>query len=226
MGWKGKMIGLSCCLAISNNTAWAASDEIKQYSDKEAAGWAYKLSDTAYVIERPGCRIQWNAVEPKDKEQWYLSVKQQCNLDFEDQASIHEAILEHIAKQIPLRRFDTLHWGRFTYEQDYSWSIPIVLASYNSPEYTNYRRYYPNAKYNDINAIFGALANKARAYQPLADIFADFNMAIRLDSVEKVFTAKAGKLPFYQELTEHEVSRTARVMYDVGVSYFSLLPAE
>jgi hypothetical protein len=43
-----------------------------------------------------------------------------------------------------------------------------------------------------------------------------------------VFTSRADKLPFYDDLREHSIGQHVHVIYDAGLTYFklSLLPKE
>ncbi|MBW1693527.1 MAG: hypothetical protein JRJ41_05075 [Deltaproteobacteria bacterium] len=55
--------------------------DVKVFLDTESAGWAFKSSDHAFLVETEGCRIKWNAVKKKDGGM-YLSVRRNCDLTF------------------------------------------------------------------------------------------------------------------------------------------------
>ena len=216
------------CLPLLCAFAWltpVSAYEVSVEPEVHAAGAAEKLSDVAYSIKDDDCLIRYNAIQLKADNKRVLHVHRRCDRSFEAQAGYHEDILRRINQDIPIASFASLNWGGFSFKDDYSWVIPIALASDSSATYQDYRQNYPFAKVNNINQIFVELANQSRAYQPLADLFADYDIALSLDAVEKVFAAKAGKLPFYDELTDkRRIGKHVNVIYDAGMSYFRLVP--
>ena len=200
--------------------------EVSVHADETTAGSADKVSDVAYEIKDNDCLIRWNAAQFKRDEKRVLTVYRQCEKSFVEQADYHEAILERINLDVPITSFNSLSWGGFSYKDDHSWVLPIAVASDRSKSYLDYRQNYPYAKVNNINQIFVELANETHAYQPLADLFDEFGLTLILHSVEKVFTSKAGKLSFYDDLRDHKVGQHARVIYDVGSSYFLMAPVQ
>ena len=196
-------------------------------ADANAPGAADLLSDVAYSVKDGDCLIRYNAIQLKTDNKRILKVYRQCDKSFEDQADYHEDILARINKDIPIASFDTVSWGGFRYKDDYSWVIPIALAAERSATYQDYRLHYPIARVNDINQIFVEVANESRAYQPLANLFEDYNVTLTLDAVEKVFATQAGKLPFYDDLREkRKIGKHVFLIYDAGMCYFRLVPLQ
>lgn len=196
--------------------------EVRSYVDTQSAGWAYKKSDFAFVAESKGCRIQWNAVEMKgagSKKQ--LSVRRDCPVSFSEQIPVHRAILKEIFSRWPVSEFDSISWGSFGGPSDWSWNLPIAVASFHSKDYRDYRANYPNVSMN-INLIFVKLANQTNAYRALQQIIREFGADIELSAVEKVFVSEATPLPFYPALKDHGISGKSRVIYDVAFSYFKI----
>ncbi len=197
--------------------------KVKSYLDTGSAGWAYKKGDYAFVAETEGCRIQWNAVEMKEGEgSNYLAVRRTCSLPFSDQIPMHRAILKEIFSKWDIKFFKNISWGSFGNEWDWSWCIPIAMASWKSPEYAEYRSKYPRWETSPLNNIFVNLANDTDAYQNLKKLFQEFGVTIELDSVEKVFAGKAKELPFYSELKARGITGNPRLIYDVAFSYFKI----
>lgn len=203
---------LSVCPVIS----WAADVTVK--ADPNDA------SRIEYFIQDDDCRISWFVNRQKPDNKSFLSMTQQCPHSFADQVDLHEDILEKINKDFSLTGFTSLQWGMFTYHNDNSWVIPIALASDKSDTYFDYRKNYPHAKVNDLNQIFIELANSTHAYQPLADLFREYNLTLVLKEAEKVFTSRADKLTFYPELRDQSVGQHARIMYDAGMTWFQIIP--
>jgi len=219
------VILLMKCFACANAQASPSNEiiEVRSYLDTESAGWAYKKSDYAFVVEIEGCRIQWNVVEfKKPRERKYLSVRKNCFIPFSEQAHIHKAILEIIFSKWPIIDFDSISWGSFGDNSDWSWNIPIAIASSKSEEYRDYRMNYPNSKITSINDIFIRLANEAIAYHDLKQLFQEFDADIELSGVEKVFVSKAKDLPFYPVLKNTGIRSNMRLIYNVGLSYFKI----
>ena len=81
----------------------------------------------------------------------------------------------------------------------------------------------PSGK-KSINQIFIELVKQADACRELSDLFKEFGLKIELTSVEKVFEQKAQDLPFYKALNTHGLEGNPRLIYDVGMMYFSISP--
>jgi hypothetical protein len=214
------MTGIECVRAQPTDTIHDIS--VTSYLDTSSAGWAYKKSDFAFVVEIGGCRIQWNAVEMKEPgAKKHLSVRRCCPIPFSEQIPFHRAILKEIFSKWPVTEFDTISWGSFGQKTDWSWSIPIAIASSKSKEFKNYQKNYPNVVIN-INRLFVKLANDTNAYNDFRQLMLEFGADIELSSVEKVFVLPAGDLPFYPSLKDQGINAKARVIHDVAFSYFKI----
>ncbi len=203
--------------------------EVKIYKDENSAGWMEKLNDVAFVIEVSGCKLQWNAIEfkPDDGEKNShrdLVVKRSCELPFAEQLPYHRQILKKIAMRWDLKNFSHLSWGSFTNRNDFSWNIPVALASWKSADYQDYRKHYPHSKIKGLNLLFVELANQTQAYDPLAKLFLEFGISIELESVEKVFTSKVSDWSYSLQLKTTGIPASVRLITDVGESAFSIKP--
>lgn len=58
------------CLFTLEHVNAQETFDIKIFLDTESAGWAFKSSDYAFLVETEGCRIKWNAVKQKDGEMY------------------------------------------------------------------------------------------------------------------------------------------------------------
>ena len=197
--------------------------EVEVYSESTASEWAYRLSDTAYEVRLEDCAIKWNVVETEGSESCLdFEIRSRCPRSFKAQEPIHEAILQRILIDHDTACFRSLSWGSFENHHDYSWQIPIALASLESELYADYKANYPDSKIKYLNDLFVQLANQTKAYQGLSDLFEKHGLKIQLSGVEKVFAQKVDDLPFAEELRAVGVKGNPRVIYDVGMSYFSI----
>ncbi len=212
--------------ARAEQGATAAPVAVKSYIDKESAGWAHKKSDVAFVAESGGCRIQWNVVQYKEKNSKRdIMVTRQCRQSVASQLPLHRAIAEKVFAQWPVSEFDTLLWGSFCRDTDWSWCVPIAVASSKSADYTDYKKNYPNSKIHNLNGVYMQLADETDAYKELRQLLKPFGADVIIAGVEKVFAMKVKELPetFAAELKRQGVKEDTRVMYDVGSSYFKII---
>ncbi len=196
--------------------------EVKIYMDRESAGWAYKASDYAFVVEKEDCRIQWNAVENKDGDR-SLEVRRNCKTTFAEQIELHRAILAEVRKKWPLDSFRSINWGSLCQGGDWEWCKAVARASLESEDYIDYWKNYPNSKLKEVNTLFVQLANSTHSYSALSELLNEFGVKIKLESVEKVFSARLSKLPFDAEFPEASRSGNPRAMYNVGMAYFYIV---
>jgi hypothetical protein len=66
----------------------------------------------------------------------------------------------------------------------------------------------------DINRFTRDLANQARIYPELQELFAGFPRRVTLSHVEKVLVLKAGQLPFFDQLKKLGVKAADRLPFD------------
>jgi hypothetical protein len=203
---------------------------VRSFIDHESAGWALKTNDEAFLAELAGCRVQWNAVElkplPGEAQPRRILRTKRCGSYFQDQLPLHRAILKAIDSKWTLSSFSSLSWGPFQNSDDVSWNLPIAAASAKSREYRDYRLHYPNSRLKGLNAFFVEEANRLNVYAPLKNLFAEFGLELKLDSVEKVFTRKAEELPVQQNLRELGIAGSERLVWDVADSYFRIKKAQ
>jgi hypothetical protein len=213
------MIFILLAIAVPVMTGAADDFEVKTYLDRDSGGWMDKTSDYAFVVERNGCKIKWNAVEEKSGKRW-LEVRRNCKLPFSGQAPIHRAILRQINSRWPLSAFKFIGWGSFCDKYDWSWCIPIAKTSALSEEYIQHIRKYKSEAIATSNHIFIKLANQTNSYKELSDIVQEFGVTISLKTVQKVFSLRLRETPFYDQMKGLKIKGNPRVMYDVGEAYF------
>jgi len=204
--------------------------EVKTYIDEESGGWAYKISDYAFEVKIDSCIVKYNVVLYKDKETLGkdIQIYTDCNKTFAELEHIHRAILKNIFEKYSTKNeIASIYYHSFNHNHDakdvesWLWNIPIIIESANSLEYTHYKTNYPNTKHN-VNSLFVEYANKTEAYKELNNILNEFGVEVKLRSVEKVFTLKAGELPIYSYLQEQKIPKNKRIFFDVGMSWFKV----
>jgi len=195
--------------------------DVKTYLDRDSGGWADKSSDYAFLVERDGCKIQWNAVEEKSGNRW-LAVRRVCGIPFSEQAPIHRAILNQIHTRWAISTFKYISWGSFCTKTDWSWCMPIAEASLQSKDFIEHCNKYPRTETVSTNHIFIKLANQTNSYKELSDILKEFGVTIKVKTVQKVFSMRLKEAPFYNQLKGLNVGGNPRLMYDVGEAYFSI----
>jgi hypothetical protein len=198
--------------------------QIHVYLDKTSSGWAKKCFDYALVAEINDCRIQWNAVEENSGDR-FLSVRRNCQLGFSGQRELHSAILKEIDKRWGLKSFKTIDWGSLCDKTDWTWCEPIAEASLQSKDFIDYSQHYPRSKLKELNGFFVELANKTNSYAAFSTLFEPFGIKIKLNAVEKVFTACASDSYFPNELSHifQGQNPKVRVMYNTGIAYFAIV---
>jgi len=200
-----------------NNTS-----KVKATLSKDAA--EHPLGD--YVIEasRKNHSIRWHISlpdNPTDKIYIDVRVEGEKKKPFIETEDIHRAILKKLFDKWNPEEVGMVFWGSFS---DSSWSLPIAIASTKSLDFQDYKKNYPNSRLTYLNTLFVELANKTDAYKDLKKLFNECGAEIELESVEKVFTARAGALPFKDKLKEKGISENEQVIYDVGAAYFKVKP--
>ena len=185
----------------------------------------YPLGEYVVKASNSNCTINWHISKTSNingKRRLDVRYEKYENNSFIATKDLHRAILKEIFKRWKAEEFDSLIWGPFSKDKDYSWCVPIAVASANSPEYQDYKKNYPQSKMESTNSIFVKLANKTKPYKELNNLFNEFGARIELKSVEKVFSKKVSDLPFKAELNKKGISDNERVLYDAGMTYFKI----
>jgi len=215
------LILVAFCLFTLEQVNAQGTFDIKISLDTGSAGWAFKSSDHAFIVETEGCRIKWNAVTKKDGGM-YLSVRRNCDLTFAQQTPIHRAILGEINNRWKISEFKSIYWGSLCNCNDWSWCIPIARASLQSDDYIDYCKNYPDSKLKHVNDLFVKIANETKSYKELSGLLAVFGVTLKLERVEKVFSTRLKDAPFYDALKSLGIKDNPRVIFNAGMTYFYL----
>ena len=75
----------------------------------------------------------------------------------------------------------------------------------------------------EINSLFVNLANSSKSYASFSKLLKEFNVNVKLVSVEKVFSERLKKSPFMNEFKQIVPNSNPRVMYNVGMATFYIV---
>ena len=212
---------------LANSNTTSSGDVIKKL--KESNNLFIEKIGT-YSLTQGECTIVWEIEVRRDKGEKNLTLRTRyplgvkCAYPFVKQLPLHRRVFNEIFKDWKRSQFSILFLGPLDrLEPANTWNVRIAMASAASPDWKDYRENYPHHKSGkSSNLIFVELANHVDAYSELASLFKEFGLKIKLDSVEKVFVQKAKKMPFYQKLKLQGLQSNPRLMYDAGMSYFSI----
>jgi hypothetical protein len=221
--------------------AMASSDWVPDFNDSTSGKVlkTIKKSDNLsiekegrYFLENDGCSICWEVTVSREGAKITLSPIQplgiKCTVAFIEQLPLHRKILTEIFNDWGAERLHTLFTGPLSrLEPANTWNTRIALASTQSADWLDWCSNYPNhSSKKSINQIFIELVNQVDACKELSDLFKEFGLKIKPASVEKVFEQKARDLPFYRKLKAQGLQDNPRVIYDVGMMYFSISPIQ
>lgn len=212
------------------------ANELTVYTDTLSAGWNYMDSCVTFEIQVDStCKVSWTVTKIKKEYKntdgklvltshpYDYRTFSACPFSFHSVIEKHKQILDSIFSKWSPIRFKGLTYSSFRHGNDYSWNIPIAVLSAKSLKYSDYNKNYPKIKFSS-NALFVEFANESNAYKELVDLFSNYGLELRLNSVEKVFTGKVKDMAFRNELLKENLCSEDRVMWDIGMSYFSLIP--
>lgn len=208
--------------------------QLRVYTDSAAAGWAMMDSCVTFKIDADSaCSVSWTVSKIKPgsgnpqgrltlstREYGYGSTAH-CSLPFRAFAAQNRIILDSIFARWGNARIEGFGFPSFQRGKDYSWNIPVAIASARSEKYRDYRKHYPKVN-TSSNALFVEFANQSDAYKELQDLFVRYGLDVRLQSVEKVFAGPVSESPFKDTLLAAGLKPKDRILWDAGSTYFSL----
>jgi len=183
---------LASCQASAGDTGTAAvviehqtSDGVTPYS-------------TTYRASHDNCTITWVAY---NCEPGVVKYERDCPAPLTRQLPLLRSLCAaFLSQDLHASAFHTLFWGRLapdSTEASREMSFRFAAAAFSSEEWDK-RRGQP--KRGDINRFTRDLANQARIYPELQELFTDFHLTVTLSHVEKVLVKRADQLPCYPQL--------------------------
>jgi hypothetical protein len=183
---------LASCQAPSGDTGTAAVVIEHQTSD------GVTLYSTTYRAAHDNCTITWIAY---NYEPGVVKYKRDCPAPLAQQLPLlHSICATFLSQDRHAAAFHTLFWGRLAPDSTASsreMSFRVAAAAFRSEEWDK-RRGQP--KHGDINRFTRDLANQARIYPELQELFTDFHLTVTLSHVEKVLVERADQLSCYPQL--------------------------
>jgi len=216
------LVFMDCSTVLGDD---ASLNTLQQNSEQNSSAVTVKYSDldnaTIYSISSKDCAIEWIA---RNSEIGVIKHLAKCTtVPLSQQLPLLARICtEFYSKDKNSQSFRTLFWGRLTPDESkpalQELSLRIALAAHKSPGW-DVKRGKP--KKGDINAFVRDLANAEMIYPELKELFERFQKKITFSCAEKVLVAKAGKLPFFDQLNLHGIKASDRLPFDC-MTWFSV----
>lgn len=203
-------------------TLYTTYDFVARKDGKKMGGFDWNYWDV-------GTNICWevgeNAGNPKPKKIIYMWDTPE-NGSFSANIQINRAIMKEIFSRWPVSDFDSISFiGQFDGPPDWSWQMPIAVASSKSDDYKDFKVHYPNSKIIGLFGLYRQLADENKIYQPIQEVFREFGADLQFDGGEKeILNARAEDLPFYPQLKAAGINGKTRVIYDALGNGFTIKP--
>jgi hypothetical protein len=193
----------------------------KQQASAAAVTYSATDKETTYGISSGNCAIYWIA---RDAEPGVILRREKCSLPLSGQIPLLAQICTEFFNSGHAPAFRTLFWGRLAPDGSLpvsqELSIRIARAAHKSPGW-DVKKGRP--KNGDINGFIKDLANRQMIYPELKELFERFHKNITLCCVEKVLVAKAGNLPFFDQLKQDGIRASDRLPFDC-LAWFAVAP--
>lgn len=176
-----------------------------------------------YRAGRGDCSVSWIAYR---NEPGVVKYDADCPASLAEQLPLLNAIgATYLSQDRDAAAFHVLFWGRLAPDDvraSREMALRLALAAFRSDGWDKSRG---KPKAGDINQFVRDLANQARIYPELTELFTGLQRSVVLTHVEKVLVVKAKKLPFFQELEKQGVKKSDRLPFDC-MAWFSIMPKE
>jgi hypothetical protein len=178
-------------------------------------------------LDYHGTNIWWEVVDrvgnPKPKKFMYVCPEEGS---FSANIQINRTIMREIFSRWPVSDFDSVEIiGPLGGPPDWSWEIPIAVASSKSDDYEDFKAHYPHSRITSLFVLYRQLADQTKAYNPVQEIFREAGADIEFEGGEKaIMNARAEDLPFYPQLKARGVSGKTRVIYGAIGNAFTIKP--
>lgn len=172
-------------------------------------------AETTYSTADGACRISW-IVSHSELNKGVIRQRSACSLPFPEQMPLVARVMTRVLRDEPgIGAVPKLFWGRLypDGQRDPVLAARLAMAAKRSPRW-NTARGRPAA--GDPNTFVRKLANDARIFAELREVFTRSGLDIEVAAVEKVLIARAAELPFLQPLPDG-VRPADRLPYDCMV---------
>ena len=194
-----------CLLLIFCFEAKSENKNVKIFTDRESAGWAYKLDDTGFRYVKGACTVQWNKVIRKESPDEYSLEFQEkdCPINqlLEARKSLYAALKSKLSKKSKLST--VTQSGITFFKNNLKASKCLKTQALQSKEW---KAATSGKKWTPLNPIVVKLLNQHGCIEGFSKEFEEhLGIGLKVEHVEKVFTEK-----------EH----AQRFPKDVGIIYF------
>jgi hypothetical protein len=174
-----------------------------------------------YRAARLDCFVSWIAYL---NEPGVVKYDAECPAPLSEQLPLLKAVgATYLSQDRNASAFHVLFWGRLAPDDaraSREMSLRLAIAAFHS---AGWDKALGKPKSGDINLFARDLANQARIYPELTELFAGLHRSVVLTNVEKVLVLKAKKLPFFAELKKLGVKGSDRLPFDF-MAWFSVMP--
>lgn len=174
-----------------------------------------------YRAAHNDCTVSWIAYA---NEPDVVKYDADCPAPLNEQLPLLNAVgSTYLSQDRNAPAFHVFSWGRLAPDDvraSREMALRLAVAAFHSPDWDKARG---KPKSGDINLFARDLANQAKIYPELTELFAGFHRSVVLTHVEKVLVLKAKKLPFFAELKTLGVKGSDRLPFDF-MAWFSIMP--
>jgi len=176
-----------------------------------------------------GAKISWEVIDQvgNPKPLKFICVFQSKGAgSFLANAEAHKQIMKKIFSKWPVSDFEDIDFiDCLGGPPDWSWNIPIAVASSKSDDYKDFKANYPNSRISGLFGLYRQLGDQTGVYRPIQKIFREVGVDIEFEGGDKeVLHAKAKDLPFYAQLRAQGIGGETRVIYDALGNGFTIKP--
>lgn len=169
------------------------------------------------------CSITWIAY---NNEPGVVKYQPDCPASLMEQMPLMSTICSSfLTNDLNAPAFRTLFWGRLAPDmaaESHEMSFRLAAAAFTSSGWDKVRG---RPTQGDINKFTRDLANLARIYPELEELFAGFDRTVTLSHVEKVLVLKAGQLPFFEQLKKLGVKAADQLPFDC-MAWFAITASQ
>ncbi|PIU54809.1 MAG: hypothetical protein COS89_09045 [Deltaproteobacteria bacterium CG07_land_8_20_14_0_80_38_7] len=213
-----KKIMLILVLVAFVAVALVVFQSIKQDTDNVIKTNKEDYRETHYSIKLGSCNIDFTTYQ-KELDRDLISIHDTCsNMFLEQKISFFRDILKRIFKDEKGSNFNSIFYGDFFNNPELSEKLAIAAH-----EDKGWNKRTGKAMSGDSNAFIEDLINTKQIYNNLELLFKEFNLSIKVSSVEKVLARRAYELSYYNSLQKQGIDKKEILPFHC-LTWFSIKP--
>jgi len=182
-----------------------------------------EYQETTYTVTEGACRLSWTLYQTELNKR-VIRHRADCDLTLRGQLPLLARLLASVLATWPeADSLEILFYGRLTPDGaigPLEMSRRLALAAKKSPRW-DAKKGRPANGLGQMNKLVTELAREGMIYPELKSLFAEFDLELKVISVEKVLVDEAGDLPFYQQMKKEGVHPKDRLPHDCQI-WFSI----